>query len=118
MVKLLNYGIVWKTILRKDLLNYVMDTSAFLKIELNRIQKEKGIIKDVRGYGTFLGFDAKGPDTAENLQKYFFATGIHLLRCGPTAFGLRPALILGPKQCALLRDNLLHYHPNFAYKLQ
>ena len=67
MVKLLNYGVIWKYILKKDLLNYVNDTSTFLKIELNRVGREKGWVKNVRGYGTFLGFDAPHEKSAESL---------------------------------------------------
>lgn len=37
LIKLLNYGVVWKTILRKNLLGMVMDTSTFIKIELGRV---------------------------------------------------------------------------------
>lgn len=37
MVKLLNYGLTWKYIQKKNLLSYVMDTSTFLKIELLRV---------------------------------------------------------------------------------
>jgi hypothetical protein len=44
-----------------------MDTSTFLKIELGRIEKEKGIIQNVRGYGTFLGFDAPSDHTSDLL---------------------------------------------------
>jgi len=57
MVKIINYGIVWQTILRKNLLSYVMDTSTFLKVELGRVANEKEFIKDIRGVGTFIGFD-------------------------------------------------------------
>lgn len=90
-----------------------MDTSTFLKIELARVQKERGIIENIRGYGTFIGFDVSSPDQADTMQKWFFRSGINLLRCGAFTFGLRPALILGPKQGAILRDNLLYYSPNF-----
>ena len=113
MVKLLNFGVTWKYIQKKNLLSFVMDTSTFLKIELARVQKERGIIENVRGYGTFIGFDVPNPEVADNMQKWFFRSGINLLRCGPLSFGLRPALILGPKQGAVLRDNLLHYSHNF-----
>lgn len=113
MVKLLNFGVTWKYILKKNLLSYVQDTSTFLKIELNRVEKEKGIIQNVRGYGTFIGFDVENAEVGETMQKWFFRSGINLLRCGDQTFGLRPALILGPKQGAILRDNLLHYSPNF-----
>lgn len=100
MIKLLNFGIVWKQIQKKDLLNLVQDTSTFLKIELHRVTKENGFIHNVRGYGTFIGFDATFEDTAEKMQRYFFKSGINLLRCGPKTFGLRPALILEPKHAA------------------
>ena len=113
MVKLLNFGVTWKYIQKKNLLSYVMDTSTFLKIELGRVEKERGIVSNIRGYGTFIGFDATNHESADNLQKWFFRSGINLLRCGSLTFGLRPALILGPKQAAVLRDNLIHYSPNF-----
>ena len=113
MVKLLNFGLTWKYIQQKNLLSYVMDTSTFLKIELARVAKERGVIGNVRGYGTFIGFDASSPEAADNLQRWFFRSGINLLRCGALTFGLRPALILGPKDGAILRDNLLYYSPNF-----
>jgi 4-aminobutyrate aminotransferase-like enzyme len=44
MVKLVNFGVTWKYIQKKNLLSYVMDTSTFLKIELARVQKERGYI--------------------------------------------------------------------------
>jgi len=31
--------------------------SAFLKIELIRAGKERGVVENVRGVGTFIGFD-------------------------------------------------------------
>jgi len=68
----------------------------------------------VRGYGTFLGFDVAGLNTAEKMQKYLFKSGINLLRCGPTTFGLRPSLVLGTRHAANLRESLLYYSPNFS----
>lgn len=64
MVKLLNFGVTWKYIQKKNLLNYVVDISSFLKIELARVEREKGKISNIRGYGTYLGFDASSPDSA------------------------------------------------------
>ena len=81
-------------------MNLVGDTSTFLKIELQRVEKEKRTITNVRGYGTFLGFDTSNENVAESLQRYLFKAGINLLRCGPKSFGLRPALILEPKHAA------------------
>jgi 4-aminobutyrate aminotransferase/(S)-3-amino-2-methylpropionate transaminase len=115
MVKLANFGVTWKYIQKKNLLSYVMDTSTFLKIELARVQKDRGYIRNLRGYGTFLGFDVENKEIADNLQKWFFRSGINLLRCGALTFGLRPALIMGPKQGAILRDNMSHYSPNFLH---
>ena len=40
------------------MLNYVNDTSTFLKIELERVNKVKGIAANIRGQGNFIGFDA------------------------------------------------------------
>lgn len=37
MVKLVNFGLTWKYIQKKNLLSYVMDTSTFLKLELARV---------------------------------------------------------------------------------
>ena len=88
------------------------DTSTFLKIELARVHREMGLCDNIRGYGTFIGFDTPAGHS-ELVQKYLFRAGINLLRCGPNTFGIRPALILGPKQAAYLRDTLMHYSPNF-----
>jgi 4-aminobutyrate aminotransferase-like enzyme len=51
------FGKTWKYIQRKNLLNYVNDTSTFLKIELERVNRTKGIAHNIRGQGTYLGFD-------------------------------------------------------------
>ena len=67
MIKLLSFGVTWKHIQSQNLLAYVMDTSTFLKIELGRIEKERGIISNLRGYGTFLGFDVATKKEADLL---------------------------------------------------
>ena len=90
-----------------------MDTSTFLKIELERVHREKGIASNVRGYGTFIGFDAASDVQAEKVQKWLLRSGINLFRCGPHTFGLRPSLILGPKQAKHLRESLFNYSHNF-----
>ena len=48
-VKVINFGVVWQTIAKKDLLNLVGDTGSFLKIELNRASHERGFIHNIRG---------------------------------------------------------------------
>ena len=57
MVKLINFGLTWKYIQKKNLLSYIGDTSTFLKIEMARVHKERGFCQNIRGYGTFIGFD-------------------------------------------------------------
>ena len=57
MVKVINYGLMWDTISKKNLLHWQKDTSSFLKIELERMGRETGLISNIRGYGTHLGFD-------------------------------------------------------------
>jgi 4-aminobutyrate aminotransferase-like enzyme len=44
MVKLMNYHATWSFINRKRLLEKVVDTSTFLKIELGNIARDKGYI--------------------------------------------------------------------------
>lgn len=57
MVKLLHYGQIWNIIAKQNLLHLQSDTSSFLKIELERVGRETGLVRDVRGYGTHLAFD-------------------------------------------------------------
>ena len=41
----------------RGLLEYVQDTSSFLKIELSNAARDKGDISNVRGLGTAIAFD-------------------------------------------------------------
>lgn len=114
MKNVLNFGKTWEIIADQNLLQLQKDTSSFMKIELDRIGRETGLIDGpVRGYGTHLGFDCHTESSANSLQRWFFATGIQALKCGPRTFGLRPALTLGVFDAAQLRDNMEAYHPNF-----
>ena len=94
------------------------DSSSFLKIELERVSKETGIISDVRGYGTHLAFDAETADSADLLQRWLLRSGINVLKCGPQTFGLRPSLDLRIDDAAHLRESLLHFHPEFEQRLK
>lgn len=87
------------------------DTGAFIKIELERIQKQanEGLICNLRGYGTYLGFDS---DYHDILLKYFDARSINVASCGKNTIVIKPSLILTPTQAAHLRDALDHFHPN------
>lgn len=116
MAKLLKYGETWQTIESDNLLHTAQDTSSFLKIELDRVAKETGIIgENVRGYGTYLAFDC---EDAHLMQRWLWRNGINVLRCGPNTLGLRPSLTLGCDDAAHLRDALFAYHPNFDLNIQ
>jgi len=58
MVGLLNFGQTWKIIANSGVYDSLRDTSSFLKIELNRVAKETGLIGNVRGQGLYLAFDS------------------------------------------------------------
>ncbi len=77
------------------------------------MRKEKGYISNVRGVGTHIGFDMPTPQLTDSMQKWLMRGGIHALKCGPTTIGLRPALTFSPEDGAVLRDQLLHFNPNF-----
>lgn len=110
MAKLLAYGEIWRIIEHKNLFHWQRDTSSFLKIELERVGNETGLVKNLRGYGTHLGFDCP---SSGSLQRWLYKTGFNLHKCGPNTFGLRPSLTLNPKEGAEFRKSLFHYHPNF-----
>ena len=108
---LVQYGQTWELIEAHNLLHRLHDTSSFLKIELERVGKETGLVEKVRGYGTHLAFDC--PD-GELMQKWLWRNGINVGRCAPNTIALRPALILGCYQAAHLRNTFYSYHPSFA----
>ena len=112
MIKLLNYGSMWKIIESGDLLHDQKSTSSFLKIELDRVARETGVIKNVRGYGTHLGFDFKSEKKAASVQRWLFKSGVHALLCGPKTMGIRPSMTLGVRDAAVFRESLLYYHPS------
>jgi 4-aminobutyrate aminotransferase-like enzyme len=115
LVQLINFGEVQQEIQYRRLLQFVQDTSTFLKIELGNIERDYDHITNIRGNGTFIGFDAESPQAADSLQLWFNKTGIRVARVGPNSFGLRPALILGPSQACYLRESLKGYHPNHVH---
>jgi 4-aminobutyrate aminotransferase-like enzyme len=48
----------------------VSDASTFLKVELGHIQRDKSLITDIRGNGTFIGFDVESSETAESVRSW------------------------------------------------
>lgn len=109
IVKLLQYGQIWRQIEQGNLLHLQKDTSSFLKIELERIGKGNHLISNIRGYGTHLGFDS---NQGRTLQRWLLKNGINIGMSGPNTFALRPSMILGVRECVLLRDNLPFYSVN------
>lgn len=112
MTKVINFGITWRHIQKKSLLEYVQDTSSFLKIELQNAARDRGDISNVRGLGTAIAFDCKGRDGADSMQSWLLKRGIVVARVGPQSIGLRPALICGPEHAANLREAVRSYHIN------
>ena len=96
----------------RGLLEYVQDTSSFLKIELNNAARDKGDIMNVRGLGTAIAFDCRSKDGTDSMQHWLLKRGIVVARVGAQTLGLRPALVLGPQHAANLRDAVQSYHVN------
>jgi len=58
MVNVLNYGLSWHAIQNGNLLDLAQDNSAFFKIELGNIARDKNdVVCNIRGQGMFIGFD-------------------------------------------------------------
>lgn len=57
MTQLLGFGLSWKTAQYENLFELVNDSSSFLKMELNHVERDYGTISNVRGAGTYIGFD-------------------------------------------------------------
>jgi len=87
-----------------------------LKIELNNIANKTGLISEIRGYGTHLGFDCRNEEVTNSLQRWLFKSGVHVLKCGPNTLGLRPSLVLGVQDAAKFRDIMNLYSPNHDWQ--
>ena len=109
---MLNFGITWRHIQKRNMLELVNDMSSFIKIELENAARDKGEIGNVRGLGTAIAFDLQNSDKAGSMQRWLLQRGIVVARVGPVSLGLRPAIILGPVQIAALRDAVRGFHPN------
>ena len=71
MVDVLNYGLTWRAIQDNGYLDKVQDCSAFFKIELGNIQRDQNnVISNVRGMGTFAGFDMESQHDTDLMQKW------------------------------------------------
>jgi len=115
MVDVLAFGATWKAINDNNLLKMVDCTGSFLKIELGNLARDKGFIRNVRGNGTYLGFDVDENKT-DNVQKWLLKRGILVGRSGDNTLCVRPPLVMLPLEAAHLRNELEHYHPNHDLK--
>jgi len=104
LTKVLSFGITWRHIQKRNMLELVQDTSSFLKIELENAARDIGDIVNVRGLGTAIAFDLRTKDSTDSMQAWLLKRGIVVARVGPLSLGLRPALVLGPAHAANLRD--------------
>lgn len=115
MEKLIAFKHITEHIKRKSLLERVDDTGAYIRAELHRVNKEKRIFTNLRGQGTFIGFDLKDYNATRHLSTHLIRYGILVAMIGPTTIGLRPSLLLEPMHAASLRDALIEYNPNFYF---
>ena len=69
MADVLNFGLTWKDAQANNLFELVNDSSTFLKIELNRVANTTGTIDNIRGMGTYIGFDVNG-DRADSMIRW------------------------------------------------
>jgi len=111
LTKVINFGVSWRFIQKKNLLELVQDTSSFIKIELENAARDKGHIFNVRGLGTAISFDLVNRGACDSMQAWLLKRGIVVARVGPQTLGMRPSLILGPSHAANLRDAVRAYHP-------
>lgn len=98
--------------MNKKLLEAAQNTGTFLKTELNRVQKEAGRISNVRGLGTFIGFDA---DDSAKVLRWLNNNGINIHSTGDHSIGIRPSVTLKPRHCKNIRDELFHYSPHAEF---
>ena len=89
----------------------MQDTGAFLKIELANIERDHGHVSNIRGYGSYIGFDVTQP-MANSMYAWLLKSGVQVARSSETEFGVRPALVTKPKHAAPLRNSLKSFHPN------
>ena len=105
MTQLLAFGLTWKTAQYENLFELVNDSSSFLKMELGHIQRDYGSIANVRGSGTYIGFDVIDGQ-AESMMRWLQKRGVVVSQTGEDTLAVRPALVLQPKHAAYLRDSL------------
>jgi 4-aminobutyrate aminotransferase/(S)-3-amino-2-methylpropionate transaminase len=100
---------------RKDLLERTDDTGAFIKAELDRVNQKSDIYTNLRGNGTFLGFDLKDSNSVNHFQTHLIRNGILASMVGHRTIGIRPSLMLEPNHASHFRDVFQSYNPSFHF---
>lgn len=95
---------VLNTIENDNLLQNVKDNSEYLFKSLSEIQKEKSMIKDIRGKGFLIGIELDSP-SGEIVNK-LLNEGILTVPAGPNVLRLAPPLIMDKSGIDLLLDKL------------
>lgn len=113
MLKVVKFGQIYKIAEKEYLLHWALDTSSFLKLELNEVAKDTGLLTNIRGYGLHIGFDLPSSKLADSVQRWMWKSGFNLHKVGPRQLGLRPSLTLSIEEAGQFRTALRHFHPNF-----
>ena len=104
-IKVLQSKVVTDVIKKKDLLQNVNETGAYLMNSLLDLVKE-GKISDVRGKGTFISFDVADTEQRQELIGLMRMNGVHVGPCGTKSIRLRPALIFEIKHAQIFVERL------------
>ena len=115
MEKIVAFKAIASYIKKKSLLEKVEDTGSFIKAELDRVNKKRNLFSNLRGQGTYLGFDVEDSEAALHLQTHLIRSGILVSIVGPHTIGLRPSLLLLPMHAGHLRDAMIDYNPQFHF---
>jgi 4-aminobutyrate aminotransferase/(S)-3-amino-2-methylpropionate transaminase len=114
--KIITFGKIMNYIKRKGLIEKTEDCGNFIKAELGRVSKHYDTFGNIRGNGTFIGWDVKDGNNAAHLQTHLIRNGIITALVGPQTIGIRPSLMLRAHHAAHLRDAMERYNPNFHFE--
>lgn len=109
VIQMKKYELIWKTIQKQGLLDKVTECGGFIKVELDRVRKERKAIDNVRGLGTFIAWDVEDHEAVQRQVKMLAKSGVRVTALGETTVGIRPSLILEPIHAAHLRDALQYF---------
>jgi len=104
-IRALQAKTILKEIKSKDLIKNVAETGAYLKEELESLErKHPSVISAVRGRGTFLAFDLPSPQERDIFVTKLRTLGVNTGGCGPLSVRLRPMLVFQKKHADIFLD--------------